>query len=181
MIIVWIDEFTPCLKDAVTGGIVHTEVVRIKRRSFLQQYNKKCGWYVNWADLLDENEVYALVIQGTMDIQGLVAVKPVNDFKSIYVTWMCAAPENNKMMVSKPRYIGVGGHLFAIAAHKSCMSGYGGAISGFAADKKLLEHYCEVFKAEYLGILHPYQFFITENQASKIREAYEYVWTDDEL
>ena len=181
MINVWVDELTPCLRDAETNELVDTEVLRIKRKSFLQKYSKKNGWYVNWADLVDENEIYALVIQGTMDIQGLIAVKPIDDFKSIYVTWMCTAPENNKMLVSNPKYKGVGGHLFAIAAQLSCESGYGGAISGFAADKKLLEHYCEVFNAEYLGILHSYQFFIAEEQAGKIREAYNYVWTDDEL
>ena len=29
MINVWIDEFTPCLKDVLTGEIVQTEVIRI--------------------------------------------------------------------------------------------------------------------------------------------------------
>ena len=41
MINVFIDEFTPCLKDAKTGELVETEVVRIRRRSFLRKYNKK--------------------------------------------------------------------------------------------------------------------------------------------
>ena len=57
MINVMIDEFTPCLKDAKTGELVQTEVIRIKRKSFLRKYNKKNGWYVNWESLLDENEV----------------------------------------------------------------------------------------------------------------------------
>ena len=37
MVNVWIDEFTPCLKDAQTGEIVQTEVVRIVRKSFLKK------------------------------------------------------------------------------------------------------------------------------------------------
>jgi hypothetical protein len=31
MINVWIDEFTPCLKDAKTGELVQTEVIRIRK------------------------------------------------------------------------------------------------------------------------------------------------------
>lgn len=36
MINALIDEFTPYLKDAYTGEIVQTEVIRIKRKSFLK-------------------------------------------------------------------------------------------------------------------------------------------------
>ena len=39
MINVMIDEFTPCLKDARTGELVQTEVIQIKRKSFLKKYN----------------------------------------------------------------------------------------------------------------------------------------------
>ncbi len=47
MITVTIDEFTPCLKNTKTGEIVETEVVRLRRKSFLAKYNKRTGWYVN--------------------------------------------------------------------------------------------------------------------------------------
>ena len=57
MINVYIDEFTPCLKDGKTGELVQTEVIRIRRKSFLKKYNKKNGWYVNWALLAEENEM----------------------------------------------------------------------------------------------------------------------------
>lgn len=43
MINVWIDEFTPCLKNTNTGELVQTEVIRIRRKSFLRKYNKKNG------------------------------------------------------------------------------------------------------------------------------------------
>lgn len=42
---VWIDETVPCLKDNRTGEIVETEVIRIRRKSFLSKYNKK-KWLV---------------------------------------------------------------------------------------------------------------------------------------
>ena len=41
MINVFIDEFTPCLKDVKTGELVQTEVIRIKRKSFLKNIIRK--------------------------------------------------------------------------------------------------------------------------------------------
>ncbi|NLG02379.1 MAG: hypothetical protein GX567_00865, partial [Clostridia bacterium] len=46
MINVWIDEFTPCLKDAITGDILETEVVQVTRKSYLAKYNTKTKWYI---------------------------------------------------------------------------------------------------------------------------------------
>lgn len=48
MLCVEIDELTPCLTDNETGEIVETEVIRVKRKSFLSKYNKETGWYVTW-------------------------------------------------------------------------------------------------------------------------------------
>ena len=104
MINVVIDEFTPCLKDVKTGELVQTEVIRIRRKSFLKKYNKKNGWYTNWAALADENEIYALVVEGSVDIQGLVAVKSDEEMKAVYITWMCSSPDNNKLLSDDVRY-----------------------------------------------------------------------------
>lgn len=38
-----IDDFTPCLKSASTGELVDTEVIRIRRKSFLSSYNIRNG------------------------------------------------------------------------------------------------------------------------------------------
>ena len=78
-------------------------------------------------------------------------------------------------------YSGVGGHLFAIAANKSVEYNYNGAITGNAANAELLEHYCKTFHADFLGMLHPYQMMIDEENAAKIMKVYDYEWTDDEL
>lgn len=45
MIYVWVDELTPCLKDAVTGDLIPTEVTQIVRKSFLTKYRQDNGWY----------------------------------------------------------------------------------------------------------------------------------------
>lgn len=178
MINVWIDEFTPCLKDLFSGDIIETEVVQITRKSYLSKYNINTQWYVNWEDLLDEHEVFALVVKGTTDVQGLVALRRNDDYQAVYVAWMCVSPSNNKEITDHPRYSGVGGHLFAIAIDKSTEYGFDGVITGFAANEKLLEHYCQVFNAVPLRALHPYHFMIEEDNAGKIKEAYTYEWTD---
>lgn len=54
------------------------------------------------------DEVYALVIKGTVDIQGLVALEKDDDAKAIYISWMVAAPQNNKMLTEEIRNLGVG-------------------------------------------------------------------------
>ena len=181
MINVWIDEMTPCLKDAKTGEIIPTEVIRIVRKSFLSKYNRSNGWYVDWSVLLDSCEVYGLVIKGTVDIQGLIALEKDANSKALYVSWMVAAPQNNKDITDDVKNVGVGGHLFSIAADKSFEYGYEGFLYGFAANEKLLWHYSKVFGAIHVGILHPYHFMIDTVSAKKIREVYDYEWTDAKI
>ncbi len=181
MISVVIDELTPCLVNNETGEIVSTEVVKVGRKSFLSKYNKRTGWYINWAKLANENEIYALVIKGTVDIQGLVALRPITDFQAVFITWMCTAPHNNHMITQRPKYSGVGGHLFSIAADFSERMGFGGTVTGFAANSDLVIHYHEKFQAECISALHPYQILIDEINARNIMEVYDYEWTDDEL
>ncbi len=96
--------------------------------------------------MLDENEIYALVVEGSVDIQGLVAIAKDDDSKAVYVMWMCSSPENNKLIDENVKYQGVGGHLFAIAAQKSIEFGFG----GFAANQELLQHYIDVLMANTL-------------------------------
>ena len=181
MINVFIDEFTPCLKDTKTGELVQTEVLRVCRKTFLKKYNEKNGWDINWDEIVDDNEVYALVVEGSVDIQGLVALHRDDNAKAVYITWMCSSPENNPKINEDVKYKGVGGHLFAIAANKSIEWGYDGMMYGFAASEYLLKHYMEIFEAEFVGIQHPFHFLIDEEHAKKIMEVYTYEWTDDKI
>jgi len=178
MINVIIDELTLCLKEAETGTLVETEAIPIRDTQLLKGYNRKNGWYVNWPSLLKENEVYALVIKDTSDIQGLVALRNDVTNDSVYVAWMCTSPTNNKLLTSKIKYEGVGGHLFAIAIQKSIDYGNGGYIYGFASNQKLLNHYMEKLGARHIGMLHPYHFSIDESRAKQIKEVYNFEWSD---
>ena len=178
---VWIDDFTPCLKDNLTGEVVNTEVIRIRRKSFLGKFNRKNGWYVNWGKIVEEYEVYALVLEGTVDIQGLVALNRNDELKAMYIAWMCTAPQNNPKMNDSPKYAGVGGHLFAIAGSESMKAGYGGAIYGYAANQQVLEHYMEKMHATHVGVLHPYQFCVFENEMQEIIKTYTYAYSGEEI
>lgn len=119
-------------------------------------------------------EVYALALKDTNEIQGLVGIRNDKDSHAAYMHWACTAPHNNIHDTGYQKYSGVGGHLFAIVADKPIEWGYEGAMHGFAADQKLLDHYMSMFQAEYLGMLHQYQFFIDEEQARLLLEVYHY-------
>ena len=173
---IWIDEIVPCLKDTVTGEMKETVVFKIESRSYLKQYTEQNGWQINWIELPADVEVYELALKDTKEIQGLVAVKNDVNSRAACLHWACTAPQNNKHDFGKQKYSGVGGHLFAIAADKSVQWGYEGAMHGFALNKELLEHYIETFNAEFLGMLHDYQFFINEINAKKLLEVYNYEW-----
>ena len=181
MLTVWIDELTPCLVDNRTGELVETEVVRIRRKSFLTKYNKRTGWFTNWAKELEQNEVYALVIKGTMDIRGLVSVRYEEEARMTYASWMCANPDSIPLKGREKRYNGIGGHLFAIVIDKAEKFGSNGEFFGFAANSDLYEHYAKQYGAIQLGMLHPYHIALYKDAAEKIKEEYTYEWTEEEL
>lgn len=182
MITFRIDEFTPCLKEVETGEIYDTEVVRLKRKSFLSKFNKKTGWYVNWSKFPEGTEVYALVLKGTMDIQGLVAIQYDETSKAVYILWGCTAPENNIWEFGKKRFAGVGGHLLAIASDLSVKAGFDGYVYAEAMDQELFEYYSFEFGALPLPpINNPFRFMLSDSMTEKIREVYDYEWTEDEI
>ena len=182
MIAFKIDEFTPCLKEVSTGEIYDTEVVRLKRKSFLSKFNKKTGWYVNWGKFPEGTEVYALVLKGTIDIQGMVAVQYDEDAMAVNVVWGCTAPENNIWQYGKKRFSGVGGHLLAIASDLSVKAGFDGFIVGEAMDQELFNYYVSEFGALPLPpINNPFRFMLSDNMTMKLREVYTYEWTDEEI
>ena len=182
MITFEIDELVPCLKNVETGEFVETEVIKIVRKSILSKYNKRTGWYVNSAELSKVAEIYALVIKGTYDVQGMIAIKYEEEMQAVHIVWACVSPENNIAEYKRKKYSGVGGHLFAIASELSLKKGYEGYLYGEAINKKVLTHYCNKFGAAAIPISeHPYRFVVSEIMANKIRRTYSYEWTDEIL
>ena len=149
---------------------------RIESRSFLKKFNEKNGWGINWIEVPDNVEIFALALKENNEIQGLVGVKNDKNSVASFIHWACTAPRNNKHLNGSQKYVGVGGHLFAIAADKSIQWGYQGAIHGFALNKELLNHYIGVLGAIFLGSLHEYHFFVNEKAAKHLLETYTYEW-----
>lgn len=175
-----IEDIVPCLKETSTGDLYDTEVIRIRRKSILSKYNKRTGWYVNWSRFPDDAEVYALVIKGTNDIQGMVAIQYDKDARSVYVLWACTAPHNNLRDFKTQRFSGVGGHLLAIASDLSVRHGYEGYLYAEAIDQELLDYYIREFHATPLPIINnAYRFMLTDEATAPLREVYSYEWTDD--
>lgn len=175
-----IDGLVPCLKDVKTGEYVDTEVSRITNRKELKGYNKKTGWYTNWANAPKDVEIYKLCVKGDDTIQGLIGLIPDDSHQAVHLYWGVAAPHNNAFLLKgrQKKYEGVGGHLFAIAAEKSLDYGYGGAMYGYAANVDLLKLYTEKYGARHLPVEHQYEVFFDEAAAINILKEYSYEWKE---
>ncbi|MBR5357214.1 MAG: hypothetical protein IK121_09875, partial [Lachnospiraceae bacterium] len=135
------------------------------------------GWYVNWAGFGKDVIVRALVIKGTVDIQGLIALKDEPERKAVHILWACTSPSNNSWLFGKKDYIGVGGHLFAIAGKYSLDLGYGGFVYGDASNQKIMRYYIENLYAEAFPHgenFHPYRIAIYEGTMQRIIKEYDY-------
>lgn len=173
MITVELDKLTDCVENTETGEKFETVFARAHTGGELQECSEVLGWFIEWELLLDKYEIYKLLVKETHELLGLVAILNIEDkaIDAVYVAWMVANPYLRKVtdvdgkVIQEPKYLGIGGNLFAIAAQKSVQYGHQGYMYGFAANKKLEEHYIMTFGGKHLGILHPYHFEIREKEA----------------
>lgn len=170
-----IDQLVPCLIDTRNGQQVKTIVMRMSRLD-LRGYNSRTGWYVNWEKLSGSSEVYAVQVAGSFEIEGLIALHEDKDAKAIIIDWAVANPHNNPQMQKDKRYVGVGGHLFAIAVNTSFERGYGGVILGHPSNKEIMQHYISVLYAEPFPFPSGYAYTIViwEQAAQEIQGRYTY-------
>ena len=182
MITFIVDQIIPCLKDTESGEFFDTDVLQLKRKSFLSKFNKRTGWYINWSKFDQETEIYALVLKGTVDIQGLAAIRYDEEAKAVNLVWGCTAPQNNLWQYKKQKYSGVGGHLLAIASELSLKKGYDGFVYGEAMDEALYHYYISNFGALPLPpVNNPYRFMLSDEATARIREVYNYEWSEEQL
>ena len=169
-----VDEFVPCLKDAETGEIVDTEVRKIEDISILSECTEKNGWDFPWNTPPKGYDVYSLNIKNSDTIEGLIALKPDEKYWGVHMFWGNSAPHN---MGKNKKYIGVGGHLFAIAAKVSIDNGYGGFIFADAANKELFDMFIEKYgAAPYSTVNRPYRFAFEEDALHAILKTYNFEW-----
>ena len=124
-------------------------------------------------------EIYALVLKGTVNIQGMIAVKPNNDMQALELLWACVSPENNVHEHKHKHFSGVGGHLFAIAGDISVKYGYEGFLVGDAMNRDLYHYYINTYHAQPAPHLNnPYRLIFGDKAVSAIMEEYNYEWTE---
>ncbi len=156
-----IDDLTECLVDR-DGNEVDTVAYQIHDVSLLNGLNKRTGWYVNWKRLYKRYDIYALAVKSKpKDIQGLVAVADLYESGVTLINWAVAAPNNNPLIDKDKDYVGVGGHLFAIALYSSLKAGFGGVVVGHPSNEKLQRHYIDKLHAK-------------EFKSSALSEGYQY-------
>lgn len=138
-----IDELTDCLVKRKTGKIFNTYYK--KRESTITPKDYK-GWKFNWS-IPEKNgyEIYELFVEGDNTVQGRIAFRIDGGVADVDIVE--AAPHNIGHL---GEYIGVGGHLFAIACESSMEAGCDGYVA-FTAKNKLIEHYKEVLGAQVLN------------------------------
>ena len=161
-----IDKLTPCLIDSSTGDVLNTGF-SLAKDSEIKDLQEK-GWNFDWSSKeLDECNIYKLLLENDSVIQGLVATNVVKG--AVHVVLIESAPHN---LGNNQKYVGVGGHLFAIAIKLSNKNGFGGFIYFDAKNMDLVKHYTKTLGALLTGGIHEYRMIVEEEQAQTIIEKY---------
>jgi len=142
-----IDGLTNCLVNRNTNEECDTQYRLISKtitKSDAEELIKE-GWLFDWS-LPHSNgyEVYELLIKGSNERQGLIALKHIRDQLYTHIDIVESAPDNRG---SNGVYLGVGAHLFAIACKLSWDVGNEGFVQ-FKAKTNLVEHYRKTLNAK---------------------------------
>lgn len=143
-----IDVLTECLIDRASGKRIETTYreVTYPITQRIARELKKAGWLFDWSipQKCDCN-VYELFAEGDERVQGMVAF--MNDKGYTYLNLVESAPHNRG---KDGNYMGVGGHLFAIACKHSFEAGNEGYVQ-FESKTKLIEHYQKMLGAKLIA------------------------------
>lgn len=144
---IYIDSLTECLLCAETGKMYDTEYCLVSRKITREEAQLLMaeGWKFDWS-IPQRNgyEIYELVLKDQDDIQGMIALKHIQNQYYTHVDIVEAAPCN---VGRTGRYKGVGAHLFAIACKLSWDAGNEGYVQ-FTAKTDLVEHYRKTLHAK---------------------------------
>lgn len=150
-----IDGLTNCLVNRVTGEECDTQYRLISKTITKADAEKLMaeGWLFDWSIPHSNGyEIYELLIKGSEERQGLIALKHIRDQLYTHVDVVESAPKNRG---KKGKYQGVGAHLFAIACKLSWDVGNEGFVQ-FKAKTDLVEHYWETLKAKNIDAQNMY-------------------------
>lgn len=128
-----IDKLTDCLIERESGNVVDTEY--IERITEIKK--QECSdWQFDWR-ITQKNgyTVYELFLKNDDTVQGRISFRIDGGVADIDIVE--SAPHN---IGHNGKYIGVGGHLFAIACQCSLDAGCDGVVA-FTSKSDLVEHY----------------------------------------
>lgn len=134
-----IDKLTDCLVERETGIVVDTEyaerIAEIKKKDYT-------GWKFDWSTTQKNGyTIYELFVEDDDTVQGRISFKIDGGVADIDIVE--SAPHNYG---HNGKYIGVGGHLFAIACRCSLEAGCDGVVA-FTSKSDLVEYYKKELKA----------------------------------
>lgn len=158
---VFIDELTNCLVERSTGKVVDTEYHLVTN-----SYNKKdyCSWKFDWSiPQKNDFQVYELLVTGDDTVQGRIALRIDGGVANVDIVE--SAPHN---FGSNGKYIGVGGHLFAIACKISIDNDCNGLVA-FTSKTDLVEYYQKTLGAK---VLFDRRMYLDENAAMVLLSKY---------
>lgn len=156
-----IDKLTDCLVERKSGNIVDTKytehITSIKKKEY-------AGWKFNWSTTQKNGyKVYELFVEDDTTVQGRISFKIEGGVANIDIVE--SAPHNYG---HNGLYIGVGGHLFAIACQCSLEAGCNGVVA-FTAKSDLVEYYKKELNA--IEIM-PRRLVIFEDEAKVLLDKY---------
>lgn len=128
-----IDKLTDCLIERETGRILDTNyeerIEPIQKKQFFK-------WKFDWSKTQDNGyTIYELFINGSNVVQGRISLKIDGGVADVDIVE--TAPHNYG---HNGKYIGVGGHLFAIACQISIEAGCDGVVA-FNSKTDLVDYY----------------------------------------
>jgi hypothetical protein len=156
-----IDKLTDCLIERATNTVVETEyrerLTPIKKNDFK-------GWKFDWG-ITERNgySIYELFVEGDDTVQGRISLRIDGGVADVDIVE--TAPHNYG---HKGQYIGVGGHLFAIACQCSLDAGCDGVVA-FTSKSDLVEYCKRVLNAVEVM---PRRMVIFEETAQNLIDKY---------
>ena len=156
-----IDDFTDCLVERETGDIVETEynerIIPIRKKDYI-------GWKFDWSKTTPNGyTIYELFLKDDDTVQGRISLKIDGGVADVDIVE--SAPHN---FGRNGKYIGVGGHLFAIACQCSLEAGCDGFVA-FTAKSDLVDYYMRTLNAR---IVRGNRMYIDEEAANILIDKY---------
>lgn len=150
-----IDGLTNCLVNHATSEECDTQY-RLISKTITKADAEKLkaeGWLFDWSIPHSNGyEIYELLIKGSEERQGLIALKHIRDQLYTHVDVVESAPKNRG---KNGKYQGVGANLFAIACKLSWDVGNEGFVQ-FNAKTDLVKHYRETLNAKNIDAQNMY-------------------------